>query len=379
MIKIAQLLGCAVLGGLAATPAFSTDTPAEQAESDLRQFTFSWQFSEDDEMRPRGGTTKGSDVSLAREPNTAWEAIREPGISKQEQDRRAILAMAGGYRTSFEFIETVGFVDGYQPARPYQSWGTEYVYVVEDRPDFVSLQHIIVMFFKDEDGEIAGPAVVKHWRQDWQYEDRDLFVFAGHNTWQQQTLSRKEARGRWSQSVYQVDDSPRYQTTGRWEHDGNHSSWTSETTWRPLPRREFSVRDDYHALVGTNRHTITPTGWVHEADNLKLVLNEDGSPRRIDPYLAREIGLNRYERIVDFDFSAGDEYWRATGPFWAEVRSAWDETIAANKTVTLKKNVDGKSLFMQMFSQADAFAESNESGTPDARATIEQTLAQFTN
>ena len=26
----------------------------------------------------------------------------------------------------------------------------------------------------------------------------------------------------------------------------------------PLPRREFSVRDDYDLLVGVNRHTITP-------------------------------------------------------------------------------------------------------------------------
>ena len=44
---------------------------------------------------------------------------------------------------------------------------------------------------------------------------------------------------------------------GRWEHFGNVSTWLSSTTWRPLPRREFSVRKDYDVLVGTNRHTIT--------------------------------------------------------------------------------------------------------------------------
>ena len=47
-------------------------------------------------------------------------------MSSQERDRRAIPAMAGGFRTRFDFIETVGSVDGYQAERPYQSWGTEY-------------------------------------------------------------------------------------------------------------------------------------------------------------------------------------------------------------------------------------------------------------
>ncbi len=49
---------------------------------------------------------------------------------------------------SFEFLETVGFTETHKPARPYQSWGTEFVYVVEDKGDFISLQHILVMYFE---------------------------------------------------------------------------------------------------------------------------------------------------------------------------------------------------------------------------------------
>ncbi len=79
-------------------------------------------------MAPRGGTTEGPPVTLDPEVSAEWLAVREPGLSAQERDRRAILAMAGAYRTSFDFIETVGFVEGYTPPRPYQSWGTEYVY-----------------------------------------------------------------------------------------------------------------------------------------------------------------------------------------------------------------------------------------------------------
>ena len=356
------------------TNAVADDTGNARVE---RQFTFSWQFSDDDTMRPRGGITKGPSVQLDRSPNVAWQALREPGLSSQERDRRAILAMAGGFRTSFDFIETVGFVDGYQAKRPYQSWGTEYVYVVADRPDFVSLQHIIVMFFETGDGKIQGPAVVKHWRQDWQYEDRDIHVYAGHNTWQRKELPRRDVRGTWSQAVYQVDDSPRYQAIGRWQHHGNYSSWTSENTWRPLPRRELSVRDDYHVLSGTNRHTITPTGWVQEEDNLKVVLDEEGSPRELQPYLAREAGLNRYERIVGHDFSAGDKYWEQTGAYWADVRAAWDATFVRRGTFTLKSKVDGKLLFERMFAFAEELRANGEYDATRGRAFIGETLANY--
>ena len=118
--------------------------------------------------------------------------------------------------------------------------------------------------------------------------------------------------------MLQVDDSPRYAALGRWEHSGGVSTWISDETWRPLPRREFSVRKDYDVLVGTNRHTITPTGWVQEENNLKLALKDR-------KYLAREYGVARYQRIKDYDFGAGEKYYTRTEPFWAEVRAAWRE------------------------------------------------------
>ncbi len=365
-----MLCGLAALGALSGAPA----SPAE-----IRQFTFAWPFQEGGSMQPRGGITRGPAVSLAGQPSAAWQALGEPGLSEFERDRRAILAMAGPYRTSFDFLETIGFVPDYTPQPPYQSWSTEYVFVVEDRGDFISLQHIIVMFFEDDKGNVSGPAVVKHWRQDWQYEDRDLHVYVGHNTWEHRRLSRKEAHGTWSQAVFQVDDSPRYESIGRWQHAANYSSWTSGTTWRPLPRREFSVRDDYHVLAGTNRHTITPTGWVHEEDNLKLVLDERGEPAEGVPYLAREAGLNRYERIVDHDFTAGDRYWERTRPFWADVRSAWAETFAARKRFTLKSDYEGDRLFATMFDYAEKLHEGGEYNPHAGRSFIDETLDRFLN
>ncbi|WP_116367807.1 DUF6607 family protein [Parahaliea mediterranea] len=342
-----------------------------------RQYTYAWPYAVDGDMAPRGGTSTGAAVTLIKAPSTAWQALQEDGLNAKARDRRAILAMAGPYRASFDFLETVGFLPGYTPPRPYQSWGTEYVYVVADEEDFISLQHIMVMQFEMPDGTASEPMVIKHWRQDWRYQDTLLNVFIGDGTWEQRTLGKDEVAGSWTQAVFQVDDSPRYEGIGRWHHAGGYSSWQSDTTWRPLPRREFSVRSDYQALAGTNRHTITPTGWVQEEDNLKLVLASPGEPAA-QPYLAREAGFNRYERIADHDFSAGDAYWQRTGPFWADVRQAWDRLLADNARLTLRKDVDGEPLFSVMFAYADGITAEAPYDSTAGRAFIASTLARFT-
>lgn len=348
------------------------------AHADERhQFTFGWPFEPGDSMRPRGGTTTGTHVDLLEGPSAAWSALQAPGLSKFERDRRAILAMAGDYRTSFDFVETVGFTRDFEPARPYQSWATERIYVIEDRGAEISLQHIIVMFFVDADGVTQGPIVQKHWRQVWQYEDVSLHEFVGHGRWRERTLDPEAVRGRWSQTVYNVDDSPRYEALGDWVHDGNYSSWTSDETWRPVPRRESSVRGDYDVLIGTNRHTITPTGWVQEEDNLKVALDPDGEPRADQPYLAREVGVNRYELIVDFDFSAGDRYWETTQPFWSDVRAAWDAVYAERPTFRLAERVRGRALFEPMFDYAARVEAAGAYDAADGREFIRRTLDRY--
>jgi hypothetical protein len=350
---------------------------AAPALAEPKQFTFSWPFEEGDRMRPRGGTTKGAPITLAAEPSAAWRALQEPALSKFERDRRAILAMAGGFRTSFDFIETVGFTEHYEPPRPYQSWGTEYIYVIEDRGDLIRLQHLLVMFVADRDGNLQGPFVQKHWRQDWRYEDGDLHVFAGRNRWQRRTLDSGAVAGRWSQAVFQVDDSPRYEAVGEWVHEGNYSAWTSELTWRPLPRRETSVREDYHVLSGTNRHTITPAGWVQEEENLKQVLDSEGRPAGPAPYLARELGVNRYEHIVDFDFSAGDAYWERTAVFWRDVRAAWDDIFAERDRFEIAAQRGGRELFEPFFEHAQTLSDGQPYDQAEARALIRRTLADY--
>ncbi|HMH87138.1 MAG TPA: hypothetical protein VK523_00745, partial [Steroidobacteraceae bacterium] len=81
---------------------------------------------------PRGGTTRGAAVTLESTPSAAWHSLQEAHISAFERDRRAILAVAGDYRVTFDFLEIVTF-SGRPRDRPYQSWGTERVYLDQDQ------------------------------------------------------------------------------------------------------------------------------------------------------------------------------------------------------------------------------------------------------
>ncbi|MGJ8695099.1 MAG: DUF6607 family protein [Verrucomicrobiaceae bacterium] len=342
-------------------------------EAPVRGHVFAWPFMEAAEMQPQGGMTKGLEVTLDEEPSKEWTALREKGLEKKERDRRAILAMAGDYRVSFDFVETMGFAKGYKPPKPYFSWGTERVAVLANEPGFVSLQHTLVMYFKGQDGTIEGPMVMKHWRQDWRYEDADLHVYAGRQTWKKKTHPR--VKGAWTQAVFQVDDSPRYEVVGRWSHRGGMSTWKSGESWRPLPRREFSVRDDYNVLSGEHEITITANGWVHVQKNRKLMVGEKGALSVV----GQELGVNRYERISGPSLAAAGENWEKEGPYWAEVRQKWAEVFRTRESFTLKGEVDGKKLYQLHFGYAGKVREEGfdaEEGKKHARETIDRFLSK---
>ena len=165
VVLLATLIGVVI-------PGFVNAYESEKEQSDCqqgRQYTFSWSILDSCAgMKPRGGTTKGTEIAMDPKPGDDWLSLQEKGITDYEKDRRAILAMAGSYRVSFDFIETVGYTPDFSPSRPYQSWGTEHIYVAEDSGDYISLQHIMVMYIQKDDGSISAPIVMKHWRQDWQ-------------------------------------------------------------------------------------------------------------------------------------------------------------------------------------------------------------------
>ncbi len=349
----------------------------QSAVSAERQYTFAWNFSDSTDLKPRGGTSKGVPVTLDTQPSAAWLKLQEAGISNFERDRRAILAMAGDYKVSFDFIEVAGFTENYKPKAPYQSWATEKVYVLEDKGEFISLQHMLVMQTVNKDGSKNPPMVTKHWRQDWQYQPKQVLVFKGHSTWLAEAVPQAEQKGAWSQTVYQVDDSPRYGGVTNWQHFGNFSSWNHQDAWRPLPRREYTVRNDYQVLLGSNRHIILPTGWVHEQQNNKVVLGKDAKPNITNPVIAREMGFNRYERIKGYDFTLGDTYLKKTEPFWREIRQQWTNLSQQKTPIRLRAPADKDGLYIVPFTYAQELSDGKKQTPEEIAKFAKKTVADY--
>jgi hypothetical protein len=261
-----------------------------------------------------------------------------------EADRRAILAMAGEYDVVFRFTETVAIADGYELKEPEITGADEVIRVIADAPGFISLQHLLVV----DIGEGQDPIVVKHWRQDWAWEPARVLAFEGRGTWTSRAVPEAERQGAWSQTVYQVDHSPRYAGYGRWEHRGETSTWASNRIWRPLPRRDDTTRTDYQVVECVNRHTITPWGWSQEEDNAKVALTPDG-PREI----VREVGTNTYEKTDTVDEAVAERYWAATEGFWATVRDAWSAVEAEGRGFSIADDPEGNLLYTPMLILAD--------------------------
>jgi hypothetical protein len=364
------------VGAIAAPSAAADDAYSQKSSGEAPRYTFSWPLDAAT-VKPRGGSTRGPAVTLDRAESSAWKALQEKGLSAFERDRRAILAMAGEYRVTFDFLEVAPYTVQEKPNAPYQSWGTEKVYVDQDDGKHISLVHMLEMRVIKPDGSVSEPMVTKHWRQDWRYEPTEIVEHQGRDRWRRREVDAREGQGAWSQTVHQVDESPRYASIGRWTHTPSFSTWLSGETVRPLPRREWSVRDDYHALVGSNRHTITATGWLQEENNLKAVLTEQRTPDLQRPYLAREYGAARYERIRGQEFSAADDYYQRTRAFWNEVHERWRQIFTKHGEVTLRGPVDKLGLFMPLFAHADQIAQGAPGAGAKSAAAIDAALREM--
>ena len=175
--------------------------------------------------------------------------------------------------------------------------------------------------------------VIKHWRHDWVYQPQTVLIYSGPNQWPLTAVPDAERTGAWSQTVWQTDDSPRYGGVGRWTYDNGLSAWTSNATWRPLARRDAVRNPVYDRYLGTNRHILTPDGWVHIQDNMKMSGKGGGEPVAI----VQEDVINTYDRSTSYSPQAGDDYWTKTQGFWSAVRDAWDAAIAAHDGIHLQE------------------------------------------
>ena len=260
--------------------------------------------------------------------------------AKKKEDIKAIQAMCGCYEVQFNFTETFDYPKdsaSYKPSKTKHETALEWVELVESTPNKLVLQHLLITGNKEED-------IVKHWRQDWLYENTDLLQFHKDLTWKYKKLDPKTVKGQWTQKVYQVDDSPRYEGSASWATVDGVMSWKN-TTDAPLPRREHTQRNDYNVLKRRNIHEITPKGWIHEQDNDKLIRTEGGS----DVLLAQEKGMDIYTKVPDEKCQLAQKWWAKNKDLWAKVRNEWAKVYGQNKDLNLEKKVDKKSLFSILF------------------------------
>jgi hypothetical protein len=244
-----------------------------------------------------------------------------------EADRTAILSMAGTFDVTFRFTEDAALISGAKNvSKPYTEQALEVVVIAEDKPERITLQHLLIV----SNPKTKEDSVIKHWAQVWTWQDTKTLDYAGsegEDIWKHGQLSKEEAAGKWSQLVTSVDDTPRYEGVGKWKHSYGISTWTGTDTRRPLPRREYTKRDDYDYLYGSNTHTISPNGWLHFQDNLK-VIDRGEAPLAI----AHETGLNEYTRTTSPRAETATAWWKENHPAWDGIRSFWIKAIDESKT-----------------------------------------------
>lgn len=282
-------------------------------------------------------------------------AISVDAQSKMEQDRAAIKALAGYYKVTFNYAETFATDTAYKFHPRYHSWGYEWATIVEDSPKKIAIQHLLV---------VGDSTVIKHWREDWVYEQPTILQYDKDNTWKKVALKPADVKGRWVQKVYQVDDSPRYESIGTWVHvDGRHE-WQSKTD-SPLPRREFTKRSDYNVLNRGNRIYLTTNGWMYEQDNNKVVRGADG-----DKIIAQEKGYEEFTKVDEAKFAYAKKWWASQQDYWVDARAAWDDIFAKNASIKLSGKKDGKLLYEQLFALAEKSEKEKWSSDKNKEETI---------
>ena len=259
--------------------------------------------------------------------------------AQKKQDIEAIKQMCGCFEIDFKFSETFQYSNdsNYSKSKNYNSKALEYAKLIKDEKGHISIQHLLVM----------GNYVIKHWRQDWIYQNKDLLKYDGNNNWKYISKAKKDVKGQWTQKVFQVDDSPRYEGSATWLHIDDKSYWEN-SSYAPLPRREYTKRNDYNIMIRGNRHEITKDGWVHDQDNYKVVKDSKNNSEII---IAAEKGLNKYTRVDDSRCNEAISWWSENKTKWLLIRDKWNSIYSQKDNISLRRSVDSKPLFSFLFDE----------------------------
>ena len=259
--------------------------------------------------------------------------------AQKKQDIEAIKEMCGCFEIDFKFSETFQYSNdsNYSKSKNYNAKALEYAKLIKDEKGHISIQHLLVM----------GDYIIKHWRQDWIFQNKDLLKYDGNNTWKYISKTKKDVKGQWTQKVFQVDDSPRYEGSATWVHADGKSYWEN-SSYAPLPRREYTKRNDYNIMIRGNRHEITEDGWVHDQDNFKVVKDSESDSEVI---IASEKGINSYTRVDESNCKEAIKWWDENNEKWLLVLEKWNSIYSKKDDISLRQSVENKPLFSFLFDE----------------------------
>ena len=259
--------------------------------------------------------------------------------AQKKQDIEAIKEMCGCFEIDFKFSETFQYSNdsNYSKSKNYNAKALEYAKLIKDEKGHISIQHLLVM----------GDYIIKHWRQDWIFQNKDLLKYDGNNTWKYISKTKKDVKGQWTQKVFQVDDSPRYEGSATWVHADGKSYWEN-SSYAPLPRREYTKRNDYNIMIRGNRHEITEDGWVHDQDNFKVVKDSESDSEVI---IASEKGINTYTRVDESNCKEAIKWWDENNEKWLLVLEKWNSIYSKKDDISLRQSVENKPLFSFLFDE----------------------------
>jgi hypothetical protein len=282
-------------------------------------------------------------------------------FAQATEGRANLEKLCGCFSVNFRYAETFSPDDSYEFHDREDMNAVELVLPLEKTDTKIVMQHLLI---------VSDSMIVKHWREEWVYEAPVLLTFEGDRKWSKKMLDKSQVKGKWTQTVWEVSDEPRYQGMSGWIQNDGASYWES-TADAPLPRREYTIRNDYNVMKRRNRITVTADGYIHEQDNDKILRKDNN-----DKLIAQEKGYNSYFRIEESECKVAKNWWDKNGEFWNVVRRQWQSKVAGNSEIVLKSKVDDKMLH-EHFAELWKDWKSNKVKTAELAAKVRDLIAKF--
>ena len=306
----------------------------------------------------------GDPIEPSRGPDRGLDAA---DAARRAADRAAIRSLAGVFDVRYTTLESLPLREGVAATPERRRDAREAVVLLDDTEQRMELLHLLLI------GE--PPVVLRHWRQVWTPAPDQVLRYVGSDArgrrYRNHAPEGEAPEGattstpRWSVTVHDADESPRFGFTGSWTHQtGGGSSFTSAGfTPRPLPRELLSAETASpagEALLAETELTTSPAsggGWTRTTT---------GQRRRDDSPRAAYQAVDQFRRLAATSPAATD-YLAVADPFWSAVREAWQARIAAAGPggFTVRDRVDGRPLHEAVFAAARAAAAEPSDGRRD--------------